>query len=163
MSETMSDRSWCLLKWFGIGAVAATIIVVPLLSGRTEPVTKERLAEAARLWHAAKIANYAMDLETSGAQTGKYHIEVRDGQLARITRNGQAADPASGEFWTVDGLLRMIEQELDAAEHPGKGMFPEQTQVWLRLRYDARSGYPVRYSDRLEKELTRHAARYRSR
>ena len=141
----MSDRTWSLVKWSGIGFFAALILAVPYFPGRTDPVTRERLDEARKLWLKAKVKNYDLDLETRGAQSGRYHVEVRDGQLATITRNGTTADPAAGEYWTVDGLFRVIEEELDAAEQPDGAAFGARSQVWLRARYDSRLGFPIRF------------------
>jgi hypothetical protein len=141
----MSDRIWSLVKWSGIGLVAALILAVPYLPGRTHPVTRERLDRARALWLQAQVKNYDMDLETRGAQSGRYHVEVRDGQLTGITRDGIAADPADGEYWTVDGLFRVSEEELDAAEQPESAAFGARSQVWLRARYDARLGFPIRF------------------
>src|SRR5262245_4057028 len=111
----MSDRTWSFLKWSGVGVIAAAILAVPYLPGRTDPVTREALAQARALWEQAGIINYDLDLETWGVQSGRYHVQVRDGRLVQITRNGTAADPAEGDYWTVDGLFRVIEEELDAA------------------------------------------------
>jgi hypothetical protein len=141
----MSDRMWSLAKWTGIGAVAALILAVPYFPGRTDPVTRERLEGARALWSRAQVKNYDMDLETRGAQSGRYHVEVRDGHLAGITRNGVTADPAAGEYWTVDGLFQVIEEELDAAEQPDNAAFGPRSQVWLRARFDSRLGFPIRF------------------
>jgi Family of unknown function (DUF6174) len=141
----MNDRTWSLLKWSGIGLIAALILAVPYLPGHTEPVTRERLNEARALWTRARIGNYDLDLETRGAQSGRYHVEVRGGHLAGITRDGVTADPAAGEYWTVDGLFQVIEEELDAAEQPDSTAFGARSQVWLRARYDSQLGYPIRF------------------
>ena len=156
----MSDKSYRIWKWCGIAGVAAVILSVPYLPGRTEPVTLERLDAARAMWQQANISSYDMDLETSGAQTGRYHVEVRNGQLSLITRNGQPADPAAGEYWTVEGLFRVIEEELDAAEQPKSEAFGPQSQVWLRMRCDAKLGYPVRFVRQVKQASRRTATGY---
>ena len=157
MKVAMSDKSFRNLKWCGIVGVGAVIIAVPYLPGRTEPVTRERLEAARALWQRANITSYDMELETSGAQTGRYHMEVRGGRLALITRNGQSADPAAGEYWTIEGLFRVIEEELDAAEQPQSGAFGRHSQVWLRMRCDSKLGYPIRFV-RQVKQASRQTA-----
>jgi hypothetical protein len=141
----MNDQTWKLLKWSGVGIVAILVLAVPYLGGRTEPVTRDGLERARAKWASAGISNYDLNLETRGAQTGRYHVEVRNRQLASITRDGNAADPAAGEYWTVEGLFQVIEEELEAAERPGSETFGAQSQVWLRARYDSRLGYPIRF------------------
>ncbi len=129
--------------WTAIGLAVAGVAIV-LLRGGTAPVTRAGLADAQARWQRAGIRSYDLDLETSGAQTGQYHVEVRGGKLERITRNGQPADPAAGEYWTVPGLFRTIEEELDNAEHPSAA-FPGNAQVWLHAHYDPHLGFPVRF------------------
>jgi len=132
--------------WAGVVGVAALIVAVPFLPGRTQPVTRERLAEARRLWDAADIASYDLDFEISGAQTGRYLVEVRHGEATRITRNGQPATPGDPHYYTVDGLFQTIEREFEVSEQSARaaaGSAP--SPVWVRMRCDERLGYPVHY------------------
>ena len=138
----ISRASW---KWIGAGVLVAGVVAGPMLIGRTEPVTRERLTAARQQWAAAKLADYDMELDSSGAQTGRYHVEVRGGTLTHITRNGQPADPAQGHYWTVEGLFDTIEEEVDLIEHPSSGSFSQGRQAWLRMRCHPTLGYPLRY------------------
>jgi hypothetical protein len=151
---------WKLVKWSGIGLVAALILAVPYLPGRTEPVTREGLREARGLWQTAQLDNYDLDLETRGAQAGRYHIEVRNGQLSTITRDGVAANPAAGEPWTVDGLFQVIEEELDASERPDGAAFGAQSKVFLRVQYDRTLGFPTRFVREVKQPSRRSATGY---
>jgi hypothetical protein len=129
--------------WAGVVGVAALIVAVPFLPGRTQPVTRERLAEARRLWDAADIASYDLDFEISGAQTGRYLVEVRDGEATRITRNGQPATPGDSHYYTIDGLFQTIEREFEVSEQSARAA--AQSPAWVRMRCDERLGYPVHY------------------
>jgi hypothetical protein len=158
MNSPAPDRTWRIAKWSTIAAVVmAAIVAVPYLRGRTEPVTRERLAAARERWRSANVANYHMDLETTGAQTGLYHVSVRDGQLITLTRNGQSMNPAEGEYWTVDGWFQAIEEDIDNAEMPKGDDDATRCQYWLRVRYHATLGYPVRYI-REQKQPSRRSA-----
>ena len=56
------------------------LIALLLLPSRTEPVTRQTLTAAEQQWKDANIASYDMDLETTGAMTGRYHIEAAIGE-----------------------------------------------------------------------------------
>jgi hypothetical protein len=126
-------------------ALLAGVAALPWLLGRTEPVTREGLEAARRKWHQAGIASYNIEFVVSGTESGRYYVEVREGQLTHISRNGQAASPNEPDYWTVNGLFRTIELELDHAEDPAHGAFPEGSELWLRMRCDPEFGFPVRY------------------
>ena len=158
MTSPASDKTWKIAKWSTIAAIVMSVIVaVPYVRGQTEPVTRERLTAARERWKSANISSYDLDLETTGAQTGLYHIEVRGGQLAKITRNGQSMNPADGDYWTVDGWLQAIEEDLDNAEKPQADDAASHCQYWLRVRYHTTLGYPLRYI-REQKQPSRRTA-----
>lgn len=125
--------------------MALVLVVWLVVREGTEPVTRERLGEARARWAAADISSYDMDLQFSGAQSGIYRVRVRGGRLKHITLNDGPANPSEEEYWTVEGLFRIIEEELDLAEDPSRGAFPAGTQVWLRMHCDPDLGYPVRF------------------
>ena len=127
------------------GLLGLVIMVWWIVSHRTEPVTRERLARARASWDAAGITSYDLRFRTSGARNGTYHVEVRDGQAVRIILDGRLANPAEKDFYTVEGLFRTIEEELELFENPPENAVPAGTQVWLRMRCDPHLGYPVRF------------------
>ncbi len=141
----MTDKGWTILKWGAAAAVVLVVVAVPLRPGRTVRVTRERLAAARTLWDAAKIIDYELDWDVSGAQTGRYHVEVRGGKVERLTNNDQPTDSHAPEYFTVDGLFQTIEESLSHCEHPQSGAFPEGTQIWLRMRTHPTLGYPVKF------------------
>jgi hypothetical protein len=130
-------------------SVAVVIVGVPFLPGRTQPVTREKLVDARRRWEAADILNYNLDFEISGAQTGRYAVEVRDGEATRVTRNGQPATPGDPHYYTIDGLFQTIEREFEVSEQSARGPAvvgaERPTASWVRMRCDDRLGYPVHY------------------
>jgi hypothetical protein len=70
------------------------------------------------------------------------------------------ADPAAGDYWTVDGLFQVIEEELDAAERPDGAAFGAQSQVWLRVRYHRALGYPIRFVREVKQPSRRSTTGY---
>ena len=158
MNSINSDRTWTIAKCSTIAAIVMIVFVaVPYFRGRSEPVTRERLAAARTQWEQANIASYNMDLETTGAQTGLYHIEVRGGQLIKLTRNGQPMNPGDGDYWTVDGWFQAIDEDLENAERPKTDDASASCQYWLRVRYHPTIGYPMRYI-REQKQPSRRTA-----
>ncbi len=141
----MNDRMWRVTKWSAIGITVAVIVAVPYLPGRTEPVTRERLAAARVLWESAAIADYDLELEFSGVQPGKYHVKVRGGTVAELTLDGKPTNSNAPEYFTIDGLFQTLDEYLDHCENPTTGVFPEGSQIWLRMRTHPKLGYPVRF------------------
>ena len=158
MTLPTSDKTWQVATWSTIAAVVmAVIVAVPYLRGRTEPVTRERLAAARERWKSANITSYDLDLETTGEMTGLYHLEVRARQLAKITRNGQSMNPGDRDYWTVDGWFQAIEEDLDNAEKPKTDDPASHCDYWLRVRYHSTLGYAQRYI-RQQKQPSRRTA-----
>jgi hypothetical protein len=154
----MSERSWNILKWSGIGLVILAIVAVPYRPGRTEPVTREALAKCEQLWEQSQISSYDWDLGVSGDQTGQYHVEVRNGQPTAITLNGRPAESHAAEYFTVQGVFQTIEEELDLADNPSSQAFPPGSQVWLRMRCHPELGYPVRFIRQVKLAAQRSAS-----
>ena len=156
----MSEKQWSIVKWSAVGEVALVIVGVPLWPGRTVPVTRERLAAAREQWATAKIADYDLEWEVSGAQVGRYHVEVRGGNVARMTLNGRGLTSNAPEYFTIDGLLQTIEEYVDHCEHPSDGAFPEGSKIWLRMRTHSTLGYPVRFIKEVKMPATRGTTGY---
>ena len=117
-----------------------------ILRGRLHQLTSKDLDAARALWHQSAVTDYDLDVEVSGAQSGRYAIEVRGGKLRRITRDGEPANPADGDYWTVEGLFRTIEQELYLAQSGTDAMqLPSGAQIVLLGRFDLTMGYPIDY------------------
>ena len=154
----MTEKAWNVLKWTGIGVVLIAICAIPYLTGRTEPMTRERLAAAQRLWRQADISNYDLDFDLTGDQTGRYHVEVRGGDVTSITWNGRPTDSHAASYYTVDGIFRTMEEDLDLVEDPTNQAFPPGSQVWLRMSSQPKLGYPIRYVRQVKLPAQRSAS-----
>ncbi len=131
--------------WIGFGGSAAVVAVVAVIvfwpeSGET--VTREALQRARQVWRQAGILDYDLDLRTSGAREGSYHVEVRGGAVRKITIDGRTADPKEAGYYSVEGLFLIVEEELDNAE---RGVPAPGKDVWLWMKTDPQLGYPVRF------------------
>lgn len=134
MSEAGRDRR----RGVKITAVAGLLIVVGVtwwMRSGMSPVTAARLDAAEASWREAAIHHYDMRVETSGAQQGRYELEVRDGLLKSIERDGVPGTPADGAYWTVDGLFRTLRRELQMAEEGAANTI-------LLAEFDRERGFP---------------------
>jgi Family of unknown function (DUF6174) len=128
----------------GLGLVFAALIWNRKASAPI--VTREDLAAAERRWNDRGPASYNMDLEIGGRQPGPVHIEVRDGRVTRMTRNGVTpSQPRTWAYWTVPEQFETIRQDFDSAETPGGFGAAVGTQTILKAEFDPEFGYPRRY------------------
>lgn len=123
-----------------LGAAAflcGLIATAVLLRRPMEALTPERLAEARRQWHEADIHDYDLICETS---QGTYGVTVRDDIVVGLTLNGHETDSAQPGLYSVPGLFRTLEMELDLP-----AMSPPGAQILERVRFHPQVGYLESY------------------
>ena len=111
------------------------------------PLTPTILTEAEAKWSAHKPAFYSLAVEMSGdrVETGRFEVEVRGGHTISLRRNGLIIVPNSGQDYSMDGLFRMLEQELSLAEKPSLVGAPEGYSVYVNAKFDDTTGRLIRY------------------
>ncbi|GIW86149.1 MAG: hypothetical protein KatS3mg108_0473 [Isosphaeraceae bacterium] len=108
------------------------------------------LAQARQLWEQAGIRDYDLEWTSSGARSGHYRVAVRDGAVTSV-RSVQpdgtevAARPADPSYYGIDGLFRVLDEELDAALAERPFGRPPGTRVLQRFQPDPVYGFPRRY------------------
>jgi hypothetical protein len=107
----------------------------------------ERLAEAEAKWKGHQPNAYRLVIEMSGdrIETGRFDVSVVRGQITSLRRNNLLIRPNSGQDYSMDGLLHMMEQELGLAERPAMLGAPGGYSVYLNARFDDATGRLVRY------------------
>jgi hypothetical protein len=145
-------RSTALVMGMVTGLLATVLVaaVVLFLTQRqtTPQLTRAALDAAVSRWEANGPANYNLDLVLQGARPGPIHVEVREGKVTQMTRDGVVpSQRRTWEYWTVPGQLDTIGEELDKAEDP-QGSFgtPGRGNVVQRAVFDEQFGYPRKYS-----------------
>lgn len=134
-----------------LGAVAGLIAVVFFLvfaSRHGQPIlTRAEFTKAVEHWDKKGPRNYNLDLVLAGSQSGDIHVEVRDGQVARMTRDGiEPSQKRTWDYWSVPGQLDIIGEDLEAAEQETKGTpTKNRPKLVLRAKFDPNLGYPVTY------------------
>lgn len=131
-----------------VGLIVGLIVVVQVFAVRRIPELTEPLLEAAeQRWQENGPASYDLDLEITGAQPGVVHVEVRDGEVTAMTRDGHAPEQRrTWDVWAVPGQFETIERELEMAADPQHEMqAAEGTRLRLRAEFDPQYGYPRQY------------------
>jgi hypothetical protein len=114
---------------------------------RLDTLTPELLNQSQEKWKAHQPVAYHLVIEMSGdrVQTGKFEVMVRAGQVVSLRRNGLIITPGSGQDYSMDGLLRMLMQELGLAEKPALLGAPGGYSAYLQARFDPDNGRLIRY------------------
>jgi hypothetical protein len=131
-----------------VGLIVGLIVVLQLFAVQRIPELTEPLLEAAQQrWKENGPASYDLDLEISGAQPGDVHVEVRDGEVTAMTRDGRAPEQRRTWYvWSVPGQFETIERELEMAADPEHEMqAAEGTRLRLRAEFDPQYGYPRQF------------------
>lgn len=132
-----------------MGGLAVVVLLVATpwtLRGRMHRLSEEDLDTARSVWRRSGVRDYDLDVEISGATAGRYSIVVRDGRLQSIERDGRPANPAESDQWTVEGLFKTIDRELQMAWDGARAMrLPEGVQLVILGRFDPTLGYPIDY------------------
>ncbi|MDB5352666.1 MAG: hypothetical protein JWN86_3913 [Planctomycetota bacterium] len=120
-----------------------------------EDVTTRSIANARRIWDAAKIRDYDLEWTSSGARDGHYRIFVRDGKVRSIRafvddrkeRRVREIEvkPGDPSYYSVDGLFKILEEERSQLSEPAPFGQPKGTSVLLRFTPDPKLGYPKRF------------------
>jgi hypothetical protein len=148
--NTRRRRPAGLVLGIGIGvAVAlAAILAYAMLTRSSIPrLTDSDFRAAVKRWETHGPASYELDLELTGNRPGRIHVEVRDGQVAHMTRDGvEPKQQRTWYYWSVPGQFDTIEQELEMARDPAASFkSPEATQMVIWAEFDPRLGYPLSY------------------
>jgi hypothetical protein len=98
-------------------------------------------------------------------EPGRFEVEVQSGQVVTVRRNGLVISPSAGQDYTMEGLFRMLRQELGLAEKPGMLGAPGGYTVYINASFDESTGRLVRYrrtvggtSNSIEVDVSEYAA-----
>ncbi len=121
---------------------------VLILRRETSPptITRADLAAAERRWTEHGPRTYDADITIGGRQPGEVHIEVRNGEVTRFTRDGVTpSQKRTWVYWTVREQFETIRQDFDSAETSGGFGAPAGSEVLIKAEFDREYGYPKRY------------------
>lgn len=126
--------------------IALLVLAIAARRGAAPTVTTEALRAAIARWRERGPRNYDLVVVTSGRQTGSYEVQVRDGQPTAAQRNGRDLKRREATYWTVPGLLDVIQHDLKYVDDPVRGFnAPAGSTVILRAEFDPELGLPRTY------------------
>lgn len=139
-----------LLGGAALGAALALAIILALaIAARRSAaptVTSGALRAAMARWRQHGPRDYDLVVEVSGAQTGRYEVRVRDGRPIAGNRDGRDLNRRTATYWTVPGLLDVIQHDLKYVDDPQRGFnAPAGSTVILRADFDPELGLPRTY------------------
>ena len=94
------------------------------LFGPNEVAEKKATLNAAReMWKKKSMQSYSFELEyvwyAPEYLLGPFHVEVRNGVVVKVTnaKSGEAVNELDANVSSIDGLLNLVDESLDAANH----------------------------------------------
>ena len=114
---------------------------------RLPALTPTVLEEAETKWQAHRPDFYRLVIDMSGdrVEAGRFEANVRSGQVVSLRRNGLIIMPGRGEDYSIDGLFRMLQQELGLAEKPAMLGAPPGYKVYITAQFDENTGRLIHY------------------
>ncbi len=135
-----------LLGLSGSSLIGLVVLIATARTNRT-PLTQAAYEEAAARWDKNGPASYDVDVELGGRRPGKVHVEVRNGEVTHMTRDGvEPKQRRTWYYWSVPGQLDTIELELEMAKDPVKSYGASGArEVALWAEFDPTYGYPRQF------------------
>jgi len=105
-------------------------------------LTPEMLDQAERRWQTSKPSGYLMTVIMEGdrVERGEFEVEVHADAVTSLKRNGLTLNPAAGKDYSVDGLFRIIRDEVDLAKTPSLFGAPTGYSAYLMASFDGSTG-----------------------
>src|SRR5262245_19357861 len=105
------------------------------------------LQRARDKWRSSRPEYYRLVVDMSGdrVETGRFEVTVQGNDVVSLRRNDQVILPGRGQDYSMDGLFRILIQELDLSSKPALLGAPEGYSVYAMARFDPESGRLMRY------------------
>jgi hypothetical protein len=103
--------------------------------------------DAEKQWNANKPASYRLVVTMSGDRLEKsdYDVQVENGIVTRLTRNGSSVNSFQGQDYSMDGLFRLIREEMELSATPVKLGAQAGHAAYLMVQFDRTSGRLLKY------------------
>jgi len=131
------------------GSLGLLICISIFLStcSRLQALTPETLQTARQSWQSKRPEYYRVVFDMSGdrVETGRFEVTVQGSEVISLRRNGKVILPGRGQDYSMDGLFRMLVQEVDLVQKPTLLGAPEGYSVYAMARFDPEIGRLMRY------------------
>jgi uncharacterized protein DUF6174 len=96
------------------------------------------LDQAEAKWNKSKPASYRMVVSMEGdrVERGEFDVEVENGVVTSLKRNGQLVNLKSGEDYSMNGLFNIIRNEMELAKNPATFGAPVAYSAYLMASFD---------------------------
>ncbi len=110
-------------------------------------LTPQMIDQAEKQWNASKPASYRLVVTMVGDRLEKseYDVQVENGVVTSLTRNGGAVNSFQGQDYSMDGLFKIIREEMDLSTTPMKLGAPEGYTAYLMANFDSTTGRLLKY------------------
>ena len=135
-----------VLASIAFALVSLVLAIEYFVVERIPLLTESDLNAAKKRWQEHGPVSYDMDIELRGAQPGRVQVNVRDRVVAAETRDGRVPKEHTWETWTVPGMFKTLETDMEIAENPEQAIQAAPGTTWqLRSEFDPVLGIPRRY------------------
>jgi len=117
------------------------VLVAASCSGLTT-LSPEILNQAEMNWNASKPSSYRLVVTMEGdrVERGEFEVQVLEGRVTNLKRNGAVVNPTEAQDYSMDGMFKIIRDEMDLAKNPSLLGAPEGYSAYLMAQFDSRTG-----------------------
>jgi len=128
-----------------LGTFALIVVFVAMRGAAMQPLTSDNLEQALEKWKENAVENYDIEIEVSGRQASRYHVEVRGGEPRRATRNGEPLTQRRTWWtWTAPGMFETLRADVRNMEKFAAGE-KGVPHLSVLVEFDSKYGFPQRY------------------
>jgi len=117
------------------------LLLITACSGLSS-LSPEMLDAAEMKWNASKPPSYRLVVTMEGdrVERGEFEVQVLEGRVTSLKRNGEVVKPGEVQDYSMDGMFKIIRDEMDVAKNPSPFEAPEGYSAYLMARFDSRTG-----------------------
>ena len=128
--------------------VSILLLLLFCACSRISELTPDTLHSAQAKWEKFGPPSYRMVVETSGdrMEKSRYEVVVKAKMVVALRRNGSPLQPeAGGNSYTVEGLFRTLDQEIDLKGKPQLLGAPPGYSSYPMASFDGATGRLLRF------------------